>query len=172
MMSQLLFRLGLYMTVFYTPDELSKVAGAVMVSGIAVAMVDVGIVSSAIEASALAKEVAGAATKYPNNAVIQALFSEEAAKELQANPSSRIQVKAEDLKPDTAVETAIAKITEALTLLNAKATADEVREYKEFLYACCDRVANAAGSGLFGSGSPKVSDTEAATLAKIKAALA
>ena len=36
------------MTVSYTPDELSKVAGAVMVSGIAVAMVDTGIVSLAI----------------------------------------------------------------------------------------------------------------------------
>jgi hypothetical protein len=160
------------MTVSYTPDELSKVAGAVMVSGIAVAMVDVGIVSSAIEATALAKEVASAATKYPNNAVIQALFSEEAAKALQANPPSRVEVKPEEMMPETAVDTAIAQITEALTLLNAKATADEVREYKEFVYACCDRVANAAGSGLFGSGNPKVSDKEAAALAKIKAALA
>jgi hypothetical protein len=76
------------------------------------------------------------------------------------------------MMPETAVDTAIAKITEALTLLNAKATADEVQEDKDFLYACCDRVANAAGSGLFGSGNPKVSDTEAAALAKIKAALA
>ena len=160
------------MTVSYTPDELSKVAGAVMVSGIAVAMVDVGIVSSAIEATALAKEVAGAATKYPNNAVIQALFSEDAAKALQANPASRVEVKPEEMMPETAVETAIAKITEALTLLNAKATTDEVQEYKAFLYACCDRVANAAGSGLFGSGNPKVSDKEAVALAKIKAALA
>jgi hypothetical protein len=160
------------MTVSYTPDELSKVAGAVMVSGIAVAMVDVGIVSSAIEATALVKEVASAATKYPNNAVIQALFSEEAAKALQANPASRVEVKPEEMMPETAVDTAIAQITEALTLLNAKATADEVREYKDFLYACCDRVANAAGSGLFGSGNPKVSDKEAAALAKIKAALA
>jgi hypothetical protein len=160
------------MTVSYTPDELSKVAGAVMVSGIAVAMVDAGIVSSAIEAVALGKEVAGAATKYPNNAVIQALFSEEAAKALQANPASRVEVKPAEMMPDTAVDTAIAKIAEALTLLNAKATADEVREYKEFLYACCDRVANAAGSGLFGSGNPKVNDTEAVALAKIKAALA
>jgi hypothetical protein len=160
------------MAISYTPDELSKVAGAVMVSGIAVAMVDVGIVSSAIEATALAKEVAGAATQYPNNAVIQALFSEDAAKALQANPASRVEVKPEEMMPETAVDTAIAKITEALTLLNAKATADEVREYKDFLYACCDRVANAAGSGLFGSGNPKVSDKEAAALVKIKAALA
>jgi hypothetical protein len=156
----------------YTPDELSKLAGAVMISGMAVAMVDVGIVSSAIEATALAKEVADAATKYANNTVIQALFSEEAAKDLQNNPAAKLTVKAEELKPEIAVDTAIAKINDALSILSPKATADEIREYKEFVYACCDRVANAAGSGLFGSGTPKVSTTEAAALAKIKTALA
>jgi hypothetical protein len=156
----------------YTPDELSKLAGAVMISGMAVAMVDVGIVSSAIEATALAKEVADAATKYVNNTVIQALFSEEAAKDLQNNPAAKLTVKAEELKPEIAVDTAIAKINDALSILSPKATADEIREYKEFVYACCDRVANAAGSGLFGSGTPKVSTTEAAALAKIKTALA
>ncbi len=160
------------MNASYTPEELSKIAGAVMVSGMAVAMVDMGIVSSAIEATALAKEVAEAATKYANNSVIQALFSEEAAKDLQNNPASKVTVKAEDFKPEVAVETAIAKINEALSILQPKATTDEIREYKEFVYACCDRVANAAGSGLFGSGTPKVSSTEAAALAKIKAALA
>ena len=44
----------------YTSDELAKIAGGVMVSGMAISMVDVGIVSTAIEAAALAKEVAGA----------------------------------------------------------------------------------------------------------------
>jgi hypothetical protein len=90
---------------------------------------------------------------------------------LKDNPAARMAIKAEDLKPDVAVGTAIAKINEAIAVLNGKATATEIAEYKEFLYACCDRVANAAGSGLFGSGDPKVSDKEAAALAQIKAAL-
>jgi hypothetical protein len=38
-------------------------------------------------------------------------------------------------------------------------------------YAVGEAVANAAGSGLFGSGATKVSPEEAAALAKIKAAL-
>jgi hypothetical protein len=46
-----------------------------------------------------------------------------------------------------------------------------VTEFKQFIYACAEAVANAAGSGLFGSGSEKVSTEEAAALAKIKAAL-
>jgi hypothetical protein len=159
------------MTASYTPEELTKIAGAVMISGMAVAMVDAGIISSAIEATALANEVAGAAKKYASNTVIQALFSESAVQELKDNPAAKITVKAEDLRPDTAVDTAITKINDALGLISAKATPEELQEYKEFVYACCDRVANAAGSGLFGSGTPKVSATESAALAKIKAVL-
>jgi hypothetical protein len=75
------------------------------------------------------------------------------------------------LQPDVAAATAVAKINEAMAVLNGKATAEEIAEYKAFIYACCDRVANAAGSGLFGSGDPKVSRKEAAALAQIKAAL-
>jgi hypothetical protein len=156
----------------YTPEELAKISGAVTIAGMAIAVVDAGIISTVIEASAMAQEVMGAATKYPANAVIQAVFSPEAAKEFKENPKLRMEIKAEDLQPDVAVTTAITKINEAMTVLNGKATANEIQEYKDFIYACCDRVANAAGSGLFGSGDPKVSTKEAAALAQIKAALA
>jgi hypothetical protein len=156
----------------YTSEELAKIAGAVTISGMTVAIVEAGIISTAIEATAMGKEVAGAAKKYPNNSVIQSLFSEEALKQVKNDPSARVEIKPAEMQPETAVATAIAKINDALTILTAKATADEVREYKEFIYACCDRVANAAGSGLFGSGTPKVSPQEADALAKIKAALA
>jgi hypothetical protein len=58
----------------------------------------------------------------------------------------------------------------SVELIESKATPIEIDQYKEFLYTCADAVANAAGSGLFGSGSTKVSAKEAA-LAQIKAAL-
>lgn len=154
----------------YTPAELNTLAGAVMVSGMAVSMVDVGIVSTAIEATALAKEVAGAAKKYPTNSIIQALFSEESVKQARETGTLKMDVKAEEMKPEIAVDTAIAKINDALTILNQKATPEEIREYKEFIYSGAEHVANAAGSGLFGSGA-KVSATEAAALDKLKAAL-
>jgi hypothetical protein len=160
------------MSTNYTPEELAKIAGAVTISGMAVAIVEAGIISTAIEATAMGKEIAGAATKYPNNSIIQSLFSAEDLKQVKDDPSARVEIKPEELQPDTAVGTAIAKINDALRILAAKATPDEVREYKEFIYACCDRVANAAGSGLFGSGTPKVSPQEADALAKIKAVLA
>jgi uncharacterized protein (DUF1697 family) len=154
----------------YTSEELLKVAGAVMVSGMAVAMVDSGIVSTAIEASALAKEISGAAQKYPNNAIIQTLFSEEAVKKAKAENPAPMEIKAAEMKPETAVATATAKINDAIAILNQKATPEDVQQYKEFIYACADRVAKAAGSGLFGSG-VKVSDKEAAALASLKGVL-
>jgi hypothetical protein len=160
------------MTTTYTPEELSQLAAAVMVSGMAVSIVDVGVISTAIEAGALAQEVAGAAKKYPTNTVIQSLFSDEAIKTLKAQGGLKVDVKPDEIKPETAVDTAIAKITVALSVLEGKATPEEISEYKSFIYSCAEHVANAAGSGLFGSGSPKISTTEAAALAKLKLALA
>lgn len=157
--------------VAYTPEELATLAAAVMLTGIAVSVVDAGIVSTAVEANAMAQEVAGAAQKYPHNSLIQALFSAEAVKKAKETGTLKIVISPEEVLPSTAVETAIARIHNALTLLQGRAGAAEIAEYKEFIYACAERVANAAGSGLFGIGSPKVSDKEAAALTKIKAAL-
>lgn len=154
----------------YTPQELNTIAEAPMLIGMAVALVDIGVVSTAIEAIALSKQLADVAQKYPSNSIIQSVFSEEMLK------NSQIKMKKPDIKPEDAqsgavVDQAIATANKALEIVEGKATPAEVHQYKEFLYACADAVAKAAGSGLFGSGSTKVSDKEAAALAKIKAAL-
>lgn len=153
------------MTSTYTPEEAKKVIKAVTLSGIAVAIADMGIVSTAIEATALAKEVGGVAKKYPGNTIIQGVFSDEAIKGFSPGEAPK------DLTPDNAAEQAIAAITDALATLETKATPEEISEYKQFIYAAAEHVANAAGSGLFGTGKSKVSDTEAAVLAKLKLAL-
>ncbi len=157
--------------IAYTPEELATLAAAVMLTGMAVSIVDAGIVSTAVEANAMAQEIAGAAQKYPNNSLIQALFSTEAIKKARQEGTLKIVISPEEVQPATAVGTAIARINAALALLQGRSQAEEIAEYKEFIYACADRVANAAGSGLFGTGSPKISDKEAAALAQIKTAL-
>jgi hypothetical protein len=154
----------------YTPEELNKIAEAPMLIGMAVALVDVGIISSAIEAVALSRELMEVAQKYPSNSVIQAVFSEEALKSSQIK-LNKPDIQPKDVESGAVVEQAIAIANVALSAIEGKATPAEIHEYKEFLYACADTVANAAGSGLFGSGSTKVSEKEAAALAKIKAAL-
>lgn len=159
------------MTTF-TTEELSHLANAVMVTGMAVSVVEAGVVSTAIEATALVKEIAGAAAKYPANEVIQSLFSEGALKQAKDSGGLKFDVKPDDLKPEAAVDTAIAHINRALAVLTEKGVSDaEIQTYKTFIYTCAERVASAAGSGLFGSGSPKVSDSEAIALTKLKAAL-
>ncbi|UBF26349.1 hypothetical protein K9N68_33435 [Kovacikia minuta CCNUW1] len=150
----------------YTSQESAAVVKAVMTSGLAIAVADLGIVSTAIEGIALAKEIAGAAQKYPNNSIIQGVFSEAALKQ---NPLEKPTTS--EITPENAIDLAIAAINEAIVVLEPKASPDEIREFKSFIYASAESVANAAGSGLFGTG-PKVSDKEAVALSELKAALA
>ncbi|MCU0524922.1 MAG: hypothetical protein MUF72_08870 [Elainella sp. Prado103] len=154
----------------YTSEELSTIAEAPVMIGMAVAMVDLGIVSTAIEAAAMSKQIAGAAQKYPTNSIIQAAFSEAAIKSGQIK-MEKPDIKPEDVQSGAVVDQAITMVHQALMIVEGKATPAEVTEFKQFIYACADAVANAAGSGLFGSGNPKVSTEEAAALSKIKAAL-
>jgi hypothetical protein len=153
------------MTITYNSQESAAVVKAVMTSGLAIAIADLGIVSTAIEGVALAKEIAGAAKKYPNNSIIQGVFSEEA---LRQHPPEK--PKTAEITPDNALDLAIAAINEAVILLEPKASPDEINEFKSFIYVSAESVANAAGSGLFGTG-PKVSDKEAVALNKLKATL-
>ncbi|MDX2232396.1 MAG: hypothetical protein NW220_22390 [Leptolyngbyaceae cyanobacterium bins.349] len=153
----------------FTPEELKTIAQAPVLAGLAVSMVDLGIVSTVPEAAALSKEIAGAAQKYPDNAVIQSVFSEEALKSGTVK-LEKPAIKPEDVESGALVEQAIAAINAAIEFVNGKATEAEVSEYKSFVYACAEAVANAAGSGLFGSG-VKVSEKEAAALAKFKTVL-
>ena len=53
----------------YTSEELSAIANAPMLIGMAVAMADMGIVSSAIEAVALTKEIVGAGDILPHQSL-------------------------------------------------------------------------------------------------------
>ncbi len=154
----------------YTSEELSAIANAPMSIGMAVAMADMGLVSSAIEAVALTKEIVGAAKKYPSNSIIQSAFSEAV---LTSGDIKRQKpdVTAEDVKSGAIVTKAIASVDFAVAAIGEKATPAEITEFKQFVYSCAEAVASAAGSGLFGSGSQKVSTEEAAALAKIKTAL-
>jgi flagellar motor protein MotB len=154
----------------YSNEELTAIANAAMMTGMVVAMADMGIISSAIEAAAMTKEIMGAAAKYPNNSIVQAAFSEAAIR------SGTVKMNKPDIQPaDVAsgafVDKAIAAVNSVVAALEGKATAEEIKEYKTLIYSVGEAVANAAGSGLFGSGATKVSPEEAAALAKIKAAL-
>lgn len=152
-------------------EELNILATAVMLSGMAVSIVDVGFISTALEAKALVTEISKASETYPNNSIIQAVFSEQALRNAAREQVFAIEIKREEFNPQTAVDLAIAKINQALEVLDQKVSPKEIQEYKEFIYSCAEQVANAAGSGLLGSENPQVDDKEAAALARLKLVL-
>ncbi len=158
------------MAANYTSQELTMLAEAPFLAGMAVSLVDLGIVSTVIEAVALSTQLAGVAKKYPSNTVIQSVFSEAVLKS-GAVKLEKPEIKPEEVQAGVVVDKAITSINAALGVLNGKATPEEIREYKTFIYASAEAVANAAGSGLFGSGT-KVSNKESVALTEIKAALA
>ncbi|MEM6591696.1 MAG: hypothetical protein AAF651_07550, partial [Cyanobacteria bacterium P01_C01_bin.73] len=72
-------------------------------------------------------------------------------------------------KLDDLVADATARINQAIALLAEKSTLVERREYKELLYTCCDRVAQAAGSRFLHK--QRISLEEQAVLEQIKITL-
>ena len=68
--------------------------------------------------------------------------------------------------PEEIREAGLQQIREALTLLEAKATPDEIEDYRNFVRTVADRVANAHEEG-----GAQVSDAERQTIDEISAAL-
>jgi hypothetical protein len=157
------------MTTSFSEKEILDIGSATMLVGLAVAAVDLGIFSTAMESVALSKEILGAVGKYPNNTLIQAAFSETAVRNL--GKASKPNVTPEEVTSGAVVDKAITAVNDVVAAIGDKASATEIQEFKTLIYAVGEAVANAAGSGMFGSGAEKVSPEEAAALAKIKAAL-
>lgn len=147
----------------FTPDDLQAAVRAPMMMGLAIAMVDVGLVSTALEAAALSKQVSQAASRYPHNTIIQAAFAADAP--IKLDTSNRVGD-----NEGTLFDKALIAVRQAIHRLAPKATAAEIREYKQFIYDCAVAVAEAAGQGLLGRGT-KVSPGESAALARLKTAL-
>lgn len=148
----------------YTEAEWKTIKLAPIASGFAVAMADLGMFSSAAEGSALSKELSQAGSKYPNNELIKSLYSSK-------ENENAVNVKVEEIgrSPQEALEKAKFFIGEALEILKQKSP-EEVTEYKQLCLYLAEKVANASGEGLFGTG-PKVSPKEKAVLESLKAVL-
>lgn len=149
----------------YSEAEWRTIKLAVIASGFAVAMADMGVFSSAIEGSTLGTELSLAGTIYPDNELIKSLFS-------QGEKVEAVNVKVEEIgtNPQEAVNKAKALITEAIEILKQKAP-EELPEYKKLCLYLAEKVANASGEGLFGTG-PKVSPKEKVVIENLRAVLA
>lgn len=155
------------MTVALTPEERNLLMGGPLAAAMAVMAVDLGLVSSAMEAMALGRELAGAASRHGSSPLIAALFDPEALKE-GLHPQ-KLTITPEDVRDGRVLDRALEEVDSAVALARAK---DEgsVQAYCQLIVEGCEAVAAAAGSGLFGSGE-KVSAAEKAALERIRAHL-
>lgn len=153
------------MTIELTSDERNKLVGAPLAAALAVMTVDMGVFSSAQEAIALGRELAGAARRYGDNPLIGGLFGEEALK--QGIRPEKLQVTPDDVRNGRVLDRALEEVDEALALARGKADAAAVEQYCQLIVDGCVAVAEAAGKGLFGSGE-KVSAEEKVALDRIR----
>jgi hypothetical protein len=73
--------------------------------------------------------------------------------------------------PGELKEASLKHITDAVALLKEKATPEELDEYKKFIVALANRVAEARKEGFMGLSGERVSDDEKAAISEIEAAL-
>ena len=73
--------------------------------------------------------------------------------------------------PEELKEATLAHLRDAVALLKEKATPEEVDEYKKFIVALANRVAEARKEGFMGLSGERVSDAERSAIAEIEAAL-
>ncbi|MEL7037925.1 MAG: NAD(P)/FAD-dependent oxidoreductase [Cyanobacteria bacterium J06592_8] len=150
-------------TADYKIEELKTLASAVTMSATAVSMAKEGVVSDVLKAATIRQELAGATVKYPTNRVINALFGHQTKRKMACDLVKNVPPKLEDL-----LAQAIPEIKQAITILTEKATPEELHQYKELTYSCCNRVARIGARPLIGD---QMAPEEAAVLEKIQNAL-
>ena len=107
------------MTIELSADERNRLMGAPLAAALAVMTVDLGVFSSAQEALALGRELAGAAKRYAENPLITSLFDEEALR--QGIHPEKLQVSAEDVREGHVLDRALAEVDDAMALARSKA---------------------------------------------------
>ncbi len=153
----------------FTPEELNLMREIIPLTGFAVAVAgNSGIIGTFKEAAATVKGIGEAAAKYPQNELIQSLlkdFSQNRPIMPKYSPlESGIQ---EKIKTD-----ALAKTRQVVAGLTQKATPQEVSEFKQWILAVSESVANAAKEGGFlGIGGERVSAAEKMVLNDLQGVL-
>jgi hypothetical protein len=153
------------MAVELSSEERNILMGGLLNAAMAVMAVDMGIVSSAQEAIALGRELAGAAGRYASNPLIASLFDPEAIQ--QGIRPQQLTLSPADVRDGKVLDRALEAVDGAVALARSKADAASAQQYCQLIVEGCQAVAAAAGNGLFGSGE-KVSSAEKAALDRIR----
>lgn len=153
------------MALELTAEERDTLMGGPLAAAMAVMAVDMGIFSSAQEAIALGRELAGAAERYASNPLITDLFDPEALK--RGVHPQKLEVTPQEVRDGKLLDRALEVVDGAVALARTKADEASVRQYCQLIVDGCEAVAGAAGAGLFGSGE-KVSAAEKVALDRLR----
>lgn len=153
----------------FTPEEWDALLEGPMSAAMIIAVASPSLFGAFKEAMSAAKSIANA-SKTPQDELMTALLAEfqnkETAKEAQPEMTSHKD-------PAQAKAALLAKIQNAADVVGQKATAEEAKGYRTWLYQIADDAANASKEGGFlGIGAVRVSDAEKAMLQELATVLA
>jgi len=165
----------------YTEDELALLATTPQLIGSAVASTgNSGLIGTGKELFATASTVMKGVETFPNNVLLKQLVPDASANRQQAIDQmkkfrdwglARLKQKGVD-SGEKVSALAIEDCKTVAALLAAKATPQEAKEYRRWVFSVAQNVANAASEGGFlGFGGERVSDPEKQLIAKIRDAL-
>ena len=153
------------MALELSQEEHDTLMGGPLAAAMAVMAVDMGIFSSAREAMALGRTLAGAAERYAGNPLISGLFDPEALKR-GVHPQT-LAITPQELRDGKLLDRALEVVDRGVALARTRAEEAAVQQYCALIVEGCEAVAAAAGSGLFGSGE-RVSSAERAALTRLR----
>lgn len=153
----------------FTPEEWDTLLEGPMSAAMLIAVASPSLFGAMKEAMSAAKSIANA-SKTPQDELMTALLAEfknrETAKEAQPQLESRKD-------PTQAKAELLAGIQGAATAVDQKATPEEAKAYRSWLYQIAVDAANASKEGGFlGIGAVRVSDAEKAALHELAGVLA
>lgn len=151
----------------FTEAEWKSIVGVAPMVGLAVAMSSPsGPFGVMKEMFSIGMELASMVKSGSSNALINAIIDDVKVR------ATKPEMPAGTSSPEQAKAAAIAQIKTAAALIDAKAPGAEGLEFKRWLLALANRVAEASSEGGFlGIGGVKVNDSETAALKEIAAAL-
>jgi hypothetical protein len=107
-----------------------------------------------------------------NVALVRDLTNRVEMQEVQNSLGKSLGTPEAQLSKERMKSIALEHVTAAMSLLEAKASAEEISAVRQWLYAIAEKVANAAKEGGFlGFGGTRVSEDEQAFLTELKSAL-
>ena len=158
----------------FTAEEAQLLTETPFAVGMAVMMAGKSGLGTIKEATAVASSVMAGRQTYTNDTLIQTLVStlEAEAKEDRAATKAKVNP-FEKVPPDQVLPIALERCRQTADLLAQKASSEEAANYRQWMLAVADKVANAAKEGDFlGIGGVRVSEPEKAVIQQISEALA